>query len=234
MDCCSIKVYDDQFSSRVAAQELRHYREHGPRKETRLLLDAIQAQGLHSATLLDIGGGIGAIQHELVKAGVVSRVTDVDAAAPYLNTARAEAERRQYAERARYLRGDFVDLAPTIDTADIVTLDRVICCYPDMQALVQRSAERARRIYGVVYPRGGWAFRAAGYPINGLLRLLRQPLPVYIHATRAVDGLVRANGLTPVFYRKTLLWQVVVYIRSDAPVQGDDPVHPIVSIMKGP
>ena len=222
MDCCQLNVYEDQFNARVADQELRQYREHGPRKETRLLLDAIRAQGLHGASLLDIGGGIGAIQHELVEAGVVSRVTDVDASTPYLNTARAEAERRHYADRARYLRGDFVDLAPTIDAADIVTLDRVICCYPDMQALVRRSAERARRIYAVVYPRGSWGIRAVAHPLNGLLRLLRHPLPIYIHANRAVDGLVRANGLMPVSYRRTFLWQVVVYSRSDAQVYGDD------------
>ena len=85
MDCCQINVYDDQFNARLAAQELQHYREHGPRQETRLLLDAIRAQGLHGATLLDIGGGIGAIQHELVGAGVVSQVIDVDASTPYLD-----------------------------------------------------------------------------------------------------------------------------------------------------
>jgi SAM-dependent methyltransferase len=218
MDCCAINVYNDQFNARVAAQELRRFQEHGPRKETRLLLDASRAQGLHDATRLDIGGGIGAIQHGLVKAGVVNQVTDVDASMPYLNTARSEAERRHYADRAHYLRGNFVDLAPMIDAADIVTLDRVICCYPDMHALAQRSVERARRIYAVVYPRGGWGFRVIGPPINGLMRLLRQPLPIYIHANRAVDGLIRANGLIPVFHRRTLIWQVAVYTRLDVSV----------------
>lgn len=219
MDCCRLDVYEDQFNARIAAQELRQYRERGPRKETRLLLEAIRTQRLHDATLLDIGGGIGAIQHELVEAGVVSRVTDVDVSTAYLDAARAEAERRHYADRAHYLRGDFVELAPTIDAADIVTLDRVICCYPDMHALIQRSAERARRVYAVVYPRGSWGFRAVARPLNGLLRLPRQPLPIYIHATHAVDGRVRANGLTPVFHQKTLLWQVAVYRRSDVPTR---------------
>jgi hypothetical protein len=49
--------------------------------------------------------------------------------------------------------GDFVALAPALSAADVVTLDRVICCYDDMPALVGRSAALAERLYGVVYPR---------------------------------------------------------------------------------
>ena len=44
-------------------------------------------------------------------------------------------------------------MSDEIEAADVVTLDRVICCYPDMEALVGRSAERALRLYGLVHPR---------------------------------------------------------------------------------
>ena len=68
---------------------------------------------MEGATFLDIGGGIGAIQHELIDAGV-SHATNVDASAPYLDAAREESERRGYAGRVTYLHGDFVELAGSV------------------------------------------------------------------------------------------------------------------------
>src|SRR5947199_213845 len=81
-----------------------------------------------------------------------SGATDVDASAAYLAAAREEAARQGHAERVAYHHGNFVDLAATLPPADIVTLDRVICCYHDMPALVERSSAKAARLYGLVYP----------------------------------------------------------------------------------
>ena len=107
------------------------------------------------ATLLDIGGGVGVAQLDLLSAGLRS-ATDVDASSAYLDVAREEAQRRGYSERVSYRHGDLVALAPEIEPADIVTLDRVICCYHDMPALVRASAAKARRLYGLVYPHDAW------------------------------------------------------------------------------
>ena len=132
MSCCSqCQGIESVFSKRMANGELKEYRRKGPSKTTQQLLDFIKKQdNIQGKTLLDIGGGVGAIQHKLVEAGV-DRVTNVDASSAYLNTARAEATRLGYVDKASYHAGDFVDLAPTIDAADVVTLDRVLCCYPE-------------------------------------------------------------------------------------------------------
>ncbi len=140
--------------------------------------------------------------------------TDVDASQPYLDASRQEAQRRGHPDRVDYRHGDFVAVAPEIDPADIVTLDRVICCYPDMESLVRLSSARARRLYGIVIPRDGRLARVGSALINVGLRIVRCPIPVYIHSSQAIDAIVRANGLTPRFRRKTLLWQVLVYTRA--------------------
>jgi magnesium-protoporphyrin O-methyltransferase len=214
--CCSLDLYEQHFNDQDADDELRAYRERGPARTTRLLLDTITAQGLTGASLLDIGGGIGAIQHELIGAGVVSRAVDVDASTAYLRTAREEAERRGHADQITFSHGDFVALADQIEPADIVTLDRVICCYPDMEALVRLSVERARRVYALVYPRGGWWVRAASRVVNLGLRLAGRPLPIYIHPTQAVNAIITAGGFRPLAYQRLVFWQVVVYGRAAA------------------
>src|SRR3990170_1661911 len=146
---------------------------------------ASAAEGVTGLSLLDIGGGIGVIQHELARAGV-GRIASVDASSSYLAAQRAEAERLGYAPRASYLSGDFVTLADHIPDSDIVTLDRVICCYPDMRSLVSLSAARARRLCGIVYPRGTW-WNAVGVPPCSRRRGRRHPRPGPASSVSAAD-----------------------------------------------
>jgi magnesium-protoporphyrin O-methyltransferase len=200
------------FSQGYVSKELSSYRRKGPVKTTRMLVEAIKEAGVDGLTLLDIGGGVGAIQHELLDAGVKG-ATNVDASLAYIQAARDEAQRRGYAERVSHHYGNFVDLAADIASADIVTLDRVICCYDDMEKLVSLSAERARKIYGLVYPRDTWWVKIALVIGNLFARLQRSPYRAFVHPTQSVESLVRHVGLKRASYRQTFVWQVVVYTR---------------------
>jgi methyltransferase family protein len=212
MDCCQCRAIESQFDRGEAERKLRAYRRGGPAASTRILIDALVAAGVAGKTLLDIGGGVGAIQHELLRAGVV-RATNVDASNAYLDAARAEAARQGHADRATFQHGDFVALADAIAPADIVTLDRVICCYHAMPALVGRSAAKAMLLYGLVYPRDTWWVRAGLKAENALLWLQRTPFRVFAHHSAEVDAVVRRNGLEPWFTRNAGPWQVVIYAR---------------------
>ena len=127
---------------------------------------------------------------------------------------RARAEGQGYAHRIAYHQGDFVELAPHLPQADIVTLEKVICCYPDMRALVGLSSARAGKFYGVVFPRDTWWMRLGGLFVNLSPRLQRNAFRFFVHPTEAIEAIVRANGLKQYYYRKTLFWQVIVYGRS--------------------
>ncbi len=110
--------------------------------------------------------------------------------------------------------GNLVDLSKHIPQADIVTLDRVICCYDDMQALVRLSSVLTRRLYGVVYPRDTWWAKVGSAVVNFLYWVRRNPFRIFVHSTEVVDAVVRSNGLERRFYRKVGMWQVVVYART--------------------
>ena len=211
MDCC--QGIERQFDSREAASRLRAYQKRGPSKTTRILLAALEAQGIADTTLLDIGGGVGDIELALLRAGIIRSATAVDASAAYLATAKAEAARLGYGDRVAYHHGDFVDLAPEIAPAGFVTLDRVICCYRDMPALVGASASKADRLYGVVYPRDSWWVRLLLGMANGLLGISGRSFRVFAHPTSAVDDAVRAAGLEQCVHRFAGVWQICVYQR---------------------
>ena len=134
----------------------------------------------------------------------------------YASVARQEAERQGHADRARYLVGDFVALADEVEPADLVALDRVICCYADMVALVGRSAALARRRYGVVYPRDSWLGRVGTSLLNVQLRLARSTFRVYAHRSADVEAILAAQGFVRRLHRTTLVWQLMVYERHPA------------------
>jgi magnesium-protoporphyrin O-methyltransferase len=211
-DCCQTD-YDALFDDRAARRELADYRRHGARGTTARLLDAIRREGVVGASVLDIGGGVGVIGAELLRAGASSLV-GVDASRPYLSAARGEVERRGYADRATFEHGDFVARAPEVASADIVTLDRVICCYEDWMALVDRSLERAQRLYGLVYPVDRWWMRLSVGVVRGISRLFGHPAPFAVHPDREVDARIRAAGFTPIVEERGLAWQTVLYRRT--------------------
>lgn len=212
MTCCQCQGIDSVFDQAVADRELKDYRRKGPAKTTRLLLDALAADGVTGLSLLDIGGGVGAIQHALLNAGAAQAV-GVDASRAYLAAARSEAERQGLADRVTFRQGDFVDLAPDTPPADIVTLDRVLCCYHDVESLVELSAARARKLYGLVFPRDTWWMKVARPILNSVFWVQRNPFRIFIHPTATVEALLRREGLERRFYRRSGIWQVMVYAR---------------------
>jgi magnesium-protoporphyrin O-methyltransferase len=177
-----------------------------------MLIEAVKrlAHGVEGMTLLDIGGGVGAIQQELLRAGL-EKATDVDASGAYLKAAQEEAERQGHSDKVSYRHANFVEVAGEIAPADIVTLDRVICCFNDMEELVGLSADKAGKLYGVVYPRDTWWVRSAVFAGNVWLRITRNPFRAFVYHTRDVERVVREKGLERRFYKKAGPWQVVVY-----------------------
>jgi 2-polyprenyl-3-methyl-5-hydroxy-6-metoxy-1,4-benzoquinol methylase len=201
------------YNLKLAASELRKYRRKGPIPSTRTLIEALEAEGVEGATLLDIGGGIGAIQHELLDAGI-AHATSVDASDAYLAAAQEESDRRGHRGSVTYRHGDFVELAGSVPAADIVTLDRVINVYPDWERLIGRSAEHAQRLYGLVHPRDTRFMRLVVFAMNLVLRVLRKPVRVSVPPVDAIERVVREHGLSPHFSQGVgPAWQVAVYRR---------------------
>lgn len=215
MDACGCADPLSVFDEKTATADLARYRSRGPDRTTRMLLDLIRSVGLRHATVLDVGGGIGVIGHELVNDGA-DRVVLVDASTPALDVARGEALRRGHLDRLECIDGDFVSRAPSIDRAQIVTLDRVVCCYADVSSLVRMSASRARALYGLVLPRDRAIVRLGLRALNVWYRLRGIAYRAYAHPNRLVDSLVADAGLQPRTEARTFFWRVVLYDRPTA------------------
>ena len=212
MDACGCDDLASFFDQNTAEHDRDRYRRTGPDRTTRLLLDMIVPNGVPGATVLDIGGGIGVIDRELLRAGAHHALL-VDASPAYIAVARQDARDADLLDRIEFVDGDFVHRASGIEPADIVTLDRVVCCYRDAESLVAISAARARRMYGLVLPRDRWLVRVAIRILNLGSRIRRRAYRAYAHPNRRIDELVAAEGLRPRSEAGTFFWRVVVYER---------------------
>ena len=217
MDGCGCDKGFEIFDRQSAEADLERYRKDGPDGSTKLLLDLIKARGVRGASVLDIGSGIGAgvIDHELLREGAGHAVL-VDASPPSLEAARNEARRRGHLDRVDFVDGDFVSRASSIDAADIVTLDRVVCCYPDMDSLVRLSATRAKSLYGLVLPRNNAIDAVAVGLVNVWYRIRGMTYRTFAHPNDRVDTIAAEAGLRPSTERTTLFWRVVLYERVPA------------------
>ena len=179
---------------------------------TRELIDAVQQHGIEGARLLDIGAGVGAVHVTLLEAGAATAV-DVDASRDFLAVARAEAERRGLEDRVDYRYGDVVELAPDLPPSDIVTMDSVICCYPNLAPLLAAAVRTQPRIVGITYPRDTWWMRLymAGY--NAVMALRRQGARYFAHRHADVNRLMADAGYRNVHEGGIRPWRVVLYRR---------------------
>jgi magnesium-protoporphyrin O-methyltransferase len=213
MTCCHRESIEKQFGRAEVDRMLRRFRRRGPDKSTRLLLSALKSANGSAESVLDIGGGVGAIHHALLDEGVREAV-EVDISGASIAAAEEEARRRGHEGRVRFVHGDFLDVATSIEPADIVTLDRVICCYPDMERLVAASAEKTKRLYGAVYPRDNWWMRMGVVGINAWQRLIGSDFRAHMHSPHAIDRALASRGFALRSRQRTIAWEVSVFDRT--------------------
>lgn len=213
---CRCDVLDWKFDEAYAAEKLALYRSIGPDTSTRMLLDMIASEDVRGKTLLDIGGGVGAVQHELLRRGVVS-AQEVEASLAYVDACRREADRQGHGDRITHLNGDFGSLADKVMPADIVTLDRSLCCWHDPLRLVDDSAVKSRWLFGVVYPRDVWWVRHGWRRFSNLRQSLkRSSLRLATPRTADVEDVLARHGLRRRRHAEIGVWQVSLYGK-DAP-----------------
>jgi magnesium-protoporphyrin O-methyltransferase len=188
------------------------YRRKGPAKQTKLILEAIRSLGIKDGALLDVGGGIGAIHHELLK-DVAREATHVDASSAYLKEAREETARRGNTERVQFIHADFTDVASNLPPADLVTLDRVVCCYPDYRSLLKAAADHSRRVIALTYPRETWYMRIGFIVMNFFQRLMKDPFRVFLHPVSEMESLLKKEGFVKITVQRLFIWEMALYQR---------------------
>ena len=211
--CCPHSRSAGRFFSRFARRYRRRFQRKGFEPAQRALLEGIERAGFQNATILEIGSGVGALHQHLLKQGAASAV-GIDLAPTMIDEAEALARENGLADRTRYHVGDFVEEAESFELADVVILDKVICCYPDAKRIVEKSAAQARRAVAYSIPRNRWYIRL-GVALTALvLRLLRSDFRPYVHDPERIDAWMAAAGFVKRYENHTVAWLARAYVRA--------------------
>ncbi|MGY1833239.1 class I SAM-dependent methyltransferase [Geodermatophilus sp. SYSU D01180] len=142
--CCDPRgcerVFDDRFARRMSTR----YREKGLDRTARRMVEVLTGRGVHGATLLETGGGVGEIGLELLRRGAAS-VTALELSPAYEDQAAALVGEAGLTGRVHRRLADVAADPAGVEPADVVVLHRVVCCYPDHRRLLGAAADHARR-----------------------------------------------------------------------------------------
>jgi magnesium-protoporphyrin O-methyltransferase len=213
--CCSPfeRAAEDQFTATRVAGELARFRKKGPGATTRLLEQGVAQAGALGGRLLDIGAGFGALTFCLLDRGMAGAIA-VDASPAYLRAAREEADRRGRARSIQFVHGDFVTVAPRLPAAGVVVLDRVVCCYPAFEALLEAALDHAQQYVALSYPRDVWYVRLGMMLENAQRWLVRNPFRTFVHPAVTIERTIRRRtGFELSSRRETWVWSADVYVR---------------------
>jgi len=193
--------------------EARRYRRGGLDRTSRRIVEFLKAQGIEGRTVLEVGGGIGAIQIELLKAGA-SRAVSVELTPTYEAVAADLLREAGLADRVERRVMDFAQAGGEVDMADLVIMNRVICCYPDMPRLAGAAADHTGRLLVMSFPRASWWMRMGLGLANAMLWLTRREFHIFVHPPSRIFETSERHGLTPVLDRRGILWTVAALRRS--------------------
>jgi hypothetical protein len=213
-DCCTVGL-NDVFGDRVARHEAKRFRRKGLPARSRRLVDGVEAAlDLRGVTSREVGAGVGGLTITLLRKGV-ARASIVDAVPVYVTTARQLAAESGVSAALDIELADYVVRAPDLPPVDLVVMDRVVCCYPVWQDLLDRAAHDARRVLALTYPRDALWVRIGIAAINLFQRMRRQAFRVFVHPPLAMHGRLADRGFRTEVIGHYGVWELAIAVRKE-------------------
>jgi 2-polyprenyl-3-methyl-5-hydroxy-6-metoxy-1,4-benzoquinol methylase len=205
--CCPSRDYRRFFNQRFARRLANRYRKRGLDPTAQTMVQFLQELGIEGATVLEIGGGVGEIQIELLKLGA-ARSQNLELSPAYEQQARMLAGQAGVQGRLDWRIHDLAQDPAAVVPADLVILHRVVCCYPDYEHLLGAAADHARRALVFSYPPRNALSRAFYGVFNLVMRLTRSSFRGFAHPPGAMLGVLEDHGLRRTYGRRSRIWQV--------------------------
>jgi hypothetical protein len=204
--------YQSVFTGRFARQVARRYVKHGLTPVADRIVGFVTDHGVQGASVLEIGGGVGEIQVELLRRGA-SQVTNLEISTNYEEEAGRLLEPTGLAHRVDRRILDIVRSPELVEPADVVVLHRVVCCYRDSEQLLSAAATHARRLLVFSHPADNAVARARIWSENFLRRLRGNGFRGYVHRPEDMISAAEAAGLRTTYRHHSWNWDVVGLLR---------------------
>jgi hypothetical protein len=211
--CCSTSAYGEFFDEKLARRDAEGYRRSGLKGAGKRLVELITARGVDGADVLEVGGGIGALQLELLQRGA-AHTTNAELSPAYEGEAVALLDERALTQRVDRRIVDIATDPDVVQPADVVLLHRVVCCYPDYERLLGTAARKAKRLVAFSFPPDHVGARAAIFVLNLWPRVRGCDFRSYVHPEREMLAAVERNGFRVVSRERSGVWRIAVLERA--------------------
>lgn len=209
--CCAGESLDI-FGEKSARRALQRYLRKGlGGSDAPQIADWAGERGLDGATVMEVGGGIGQIQAELVRRGA-AHGTVVEVVAGYEDAARELAAATGIADRTSFVLADLVETPDAVEPADIVVLRRVVCCTPVGPSVLAAAAGRTSRTLLASYPRDRAGVRVVARLQNVLLALMRRRFRTFVHSPAALERAAAERGLVLARVSRGVVWETAQFV----------------------
>jgi len=207
MSCCDPRGCDRFFGCRFARRVASKYRKRGLDPTARHVVEFLETRGIAGATVLEVGGGVGEIQIELLRRGA-ERTVNLELSPAYDEEASRLLREAGLEGRAERRLHDVAADPGAVEPADAVVLHRVVCCYPDYERLLGAAADRARRLLVFSHPPRNVVSRAVVAAQNLWFRLRGDEFRTFTHPPEAMLAVLADRGLERTYAERTLAWRV--------------------------
>src|SRR5215211_7710756 len=218
MGCCDPGRYGRLFNERFARRVARRYRKRGLDKHSRRIAEFLRARGLEGATVLEIGGGVGEIQVELLKAGA-ARSLNLELSPEYEPEARRLADENGVGDRVDRRLHDIAAEPDAVEPADVVVLHRVVCCYPDYERLLSAAADHAQRLLVFSHPPRNSLIRMIISCENLGFRVMGKAFRTFAHPPAAMVAVAEGRGMRTDYTYRGPVRQIVGLAREATAVR---------------
>ncbi|MBI3585865.1 MAG: methyltransferase domain-containing protein [Ignavibacteriales bacterium] len=201
------------FFSRFSKRYAKQFRKKGLEKVQRYLLEGVKRESIQGKNIIDIGCGVGSLHLTLLKEGAAQSV-GIDISEGMIDQAKKFSSELGVQEKTQYVLGDFVQLADSLHESDITMLDKVVCCYEDLDSLVQTSTAKTKTIYALSHPKENFMMEAFFKLQISLGKLFRWKFIPFWHDWQQMRSNIAAQGFNLIYENSTMAWQVLVYKRA--------------------
>ena len=205
--CCSANIF---FDEKMARKQYTTYLKKGAPKVTAKIIEQLSSLEIEGKTLIDVGGGIGALQWWFLESKG-SETISIDASSGYLEQAESHAKMKGWANQTRFIFGDFVQAHEQVEPVDLITLDKMVCCYPNYKEIIEISCAKANGHIALSYPIDGPISKLFAW-FDGLLNKFKgQNFRPFVHPVSEIRKTFEQAGFKRISYNLVFPWHVETY-----------------------
>ena len=205
--CCGADLF---FDKKTSDKKYKIYLKKGPSRVTAKMIEQLEKQEVEGKSMIDIGGGIGALQWWFLGVGGHATI-GIDASSGYLKQAEEHSKTKGWETKSEFILGDCVEIYPQIESAEFITLDKVVCCYPNYKEILEATCDKATKAISLSYPMDGFISEAIRKMGDFFMSFKNNPFRPFIHSVKDIRLVFEQKGYKRVAHNLAFPWHVETY-----------------------